>query len=83
MEHTYKKVTFDFPEEEFMYLKMSCARQGVSLKEFLTKSTIESVENYEDDLLCIKMKNSPEYNEPGTPWEEVQKRLGWDQNAFC
>lgn len=79
MEHAYKKVTFDFPEEEFMYLKMSCDRQGVSLKEFLTKSTIESVENYEDDLLCIKMKNSPEYNEPCISLDDLKKELGWDK----
>jgi len=78
MDQPYKKVTFDFPAEEYMYLKMACAKQGVSMKDFLTKATVESVENYEDDLLCIKIKNTPKDNEPTISLDELKRQLGWD-----
>ena len=44
----YKKMTVDFPANEYMYLKMACIRQGVTLKDFVTRAIIQSVEDYED-----------------------------------
>ncbi len=76
----YKKVTFDFPAEEYVYLKMACAKQGISMKDFLTRSAIKSIEEYEDELdLMALQKITDEDRKNATPWEEVKKELGWDK----
>ncbi len=33
MEKKYKKVTFEVPKEEYVYLKTRCAEEGVSMKD--------------------------------------------------
>lgn len=73
----YKKVTFDFPADEYVYLKMACAKQGVSMKDFLTKAMIKAIEEYEDELDAIALRKSREDNEPSIPWEEAKKQMGW------
>lgn len=72
----YKKVTFDFPADEYVYLKMACAKQGVSMKEFLTKAIIKTIEEYEDELDVIALRKAREEEEPPIPWEEAKKQLG-------
>lgn len=76
MHKQYKKITFDFPEEEYVYLKMACAKQGVSMKDFLTKAVIKNIEEYEDELDAIALRKAKEKNEKTIPWEEAEKRLG-------
>lgn len=71
----YKKVTFEFPAEEYVYLKMACAKQGVSMKDFLTKAVIKTVEEYEDELDLIAFKRAKEENEQPILWEEAKKKL--------
>lgn len=76
----YKKLTFDFPTEEYVYLKMSCAKQHVSMKEFVTNAIVEKIEAYEDELDAISLKEiTDEDRANAAPWEEVEKRLGWDK----
>ncbi len=77
--HQYRKVTFDFPAEEYVYLKMTCAKQGVSMKDFLTRSIIKSIEEYENELDLISLRRAKEEKEPNIPWEAAEKRLGWDK----
>lgn len=74
----YKKVTFDFPAEEYVYLKMACAKQGVSMKEFLTRSVIKSIEEYEDKLDIIALRRAREENETPILWEEAKKQLSME-----
>lgn len=74
----YKKITFNFPAEEFVYLKMACAKQGISMKDFLTKAVIKTIEDYEDQLDIEALKRSREEKEPSIPWKEAEKTLGWD-----
>lgn len=74
----YKKVTFEFPAEEYVYLKMACAKQGVSMKEFLTRSVIKSIEEYEDALDVAALRRAREENETPIPWDEAKKQLGLD-----
>lgn len=76
--HQYKKVTFDFPAEEYVYLKMACAKQGVSMKDFLTRSVIRSIEEYEDELDVKALQKSREEKEH-IPWKTAEKQLGWDK----
>lgn len=76
----YKKVTFDFPAEEYVFLKMSCAKQGVSMKEFLTRSVIKSIEDYEDELDLKAIEQiTDEDRKNAKPWEDVKRELGWDK----
>ena len=71
----YKKVTFDFPAEEYVYLKMACAKQGVSMKDFLTRSVIKSIEEYEDELDVMALRRAREEKESPIPCEEAKKQL--------
>ena len=74
----YKKVTFDFPSEEYVYLKMACAKQSVSMKDFLTKAVIKSIEEYEDELDVAALRKARKENEIPIPWKEAKKQLGWE-----
>lgn len=75
----YKKITFDFPADEYVYLKMTCAKQGVSMKEYLTRVIIKSIEEYEDKLDFIVFKKAIKENETPILWDEAEKMLGWDK----
>lgn len=57
---------------------MACAKQGVSLKEFITKSIIMNIEQYEDQLNIESIKKAKEDTESFIPWEEAKKKLGWN-----
>ncbi len=76
----YKKLTFDFPVEEYVYLKMTCARKGVKMKDFLTQAVIRSIEEYEDELDQESLTRSRKevLEEGAISWEEMEKRLDWD-----
>ncbi len=76
----YKKLTFEFPAEEYVYLKMACAKQGVSMKDFLTKAVIRTIEEYEDelDLIALRQARTEENIKNAISWEDAVKQLGWD-----
>lgn len=80
-EQEYKKLTVSFPANEYVYLKMACAKQRISLKDFVTRAVIRSVEDYEDELDSASLQAArDDANEKGTmSWEEMEKRLGWDK----
>lgn len=75
MDKQYRKVTFDFPAEEYVYLKMACAKQGVSMKDFLTRSVIKSIEEYEDELDIMSLTKARKEKEAPIPWKEAKKQL--------
>ena len=81
MEKQYKKLSVDFPLEEYTYLKMMCLKKGVSLKDFVTKSVIRSVEDLEDEFDTETMGRArKEIAESGAiTWQELEKKLGWDK----
>jgi len=76
----YKKLSIEFPAEEYIYLKMACAKKGVTLKDFVTQAVIKTVEDYEDelDLLALREARTEENMKNAIPWEDVVKQLGWD-----
>lgn len=43
-----QRISFDMDSEEHKYLKMCCAKLGVSLKQFITEATIKQVDLWED-----------------------------------
>lgn len=72
MEKQYKKLSVDFPVEEYTYLKMACVKQGVSLKDFVTKAIIKSVEEYEKEL-TVENLDDKDYKEAS---KKVFKKYG-------
>ncbi len=42
------RISVDIDEDEHKYLKMCCHKLGVSIKDFVLRSTIESVDAWED-----------------------------------
>lgn len=55
-----QRLSFDMSVEDHKYLKVCCAKLGISIKEFIIKATNEKVEAYEDEWL---FKDSYEDNE--------------------
>ena len=77
---THKKLTFEFPSDEFVFLKMACAKQGVSMKDFVTSAIIKSIDEYESHLDSLSLQEiTQEDRENAQPWEDVKKELGWDK----
>ena len=78
--HQAKKLTFEFPAEEYVFLKMTCAKQGVSMKDFVTSAIIKSIDEYEAHLDNLALKEITEgERKTAQPWKEVKKEMGWDK----
>lgn len=76
MDKQQYRITFDFPADEYVYLKMACAKQGISMKDFLTRSVIKSIDEYENELDTMALRKAREDNELSIPWKEAKKQLG-------
>lgn len=76
-----KRLSVEFPAEEYVYLKMACAKQGVSIKEFVTKAVILYIEDYENtlDVKALQEALTEENLKNAIPWEQAKKELGWDK----
>ena len=76
----YKKVTFEFPADEYVFLRMACAKQGVTMKEFITSSVMKNIEEYECELDSKALAEITEQDrEESISWDEMEKRIGWDK----
>lgn len=76
-----KKITFEFPAEEYVFLKMACAKQGVSMKHFVTNAILKSIEEYETYLDSLALREiTDEDRKNAQSWDEVKKELGWDKS---
>jgi hypothetical protein len=78
--HSHKKLTFEFPAEEFIFLKMTCVKQGVSMKDFVTNAVLKSIDEYESHLDSLAYQAlTQEERDNAISLEQVEKELGWDQ----
>jgi predicted DNA-binding protein len=50
------RLNFDFPKNEYPYLKLLCAKKGLSFKEFTTELLLKAIEEYEDHRLAKKAR---------------------------
>ncbi len=75
------RLNFEFPKEEYPYLKMLCAQKGVSLREFATELLIEAIEEYEDEMLTKKAnaRLKEMEQEDNIDWNEACRLSGWDR----
>ncbi len=55
-----KRLSFDMSEQDHTYLKMCCARLGVSIKDFIIKATNEKVVACEDIWLWQQVDENQE-----------------------
>ncbi len=75
-----KKITFEFPAEEYVFLKMACVKQGVSMKHFVTNAILKSIDEYEAYLDSLALEEITEEDRKNAQsWDEVKKELGWDK----
>lgn len=74
------RLNFDFPRKEYPYLKMLCAKKGISLREFATELLIKAIEESEDEMLSQKANDHLENmkSEDLISWDEAIKQAGWD-----
>lgn len=42
------RISIDIDEDEHKYLKMCCAKLGITIKQFVISATIDKVDAYED-----------------------------------
>ena len=77
------RLNFEFPKEEYPFLKMVCADMGVSLKKFATDLMLKAIEEYEDQMLAKKAARRLKEMEPenNISFKEATKLAGWDDEG--
>lgn len=64
---------------EHRYLKMACAKLGITMQELLLRSAFEKIEDMEDEGLARRagetLKNIKSGKEKLIPWDELKKRM--------
>lgn len=81
MKSNLKRLSIEFPEEEFIYLKMACAKQGLSLKDLVTETLLQYLEEYENriDLEDLEKELTEENIKNAIPLEKVKKDLRYNE----
>ena len=73
------RLTVDMSHNEHMYIKMACAKLGVSMREFLLRSAFEKIEGIEDEWLADQAKKTLDDIKSGREktisWDEMKKRI--------
>ena len=59
------RLTLDMAPEEHMYLKMACAKIGVTMREFLLLAAFERMEEMEDEWLAERARETLENIQTG------------------
>ena len=76
----YRKLSIDFPKEEYVYLKLACTKKNMSIRDFVTQSVMKTIEEYEDELDILALeKITDEDRKNSISWEKAEKELGWDK----
>lgn len=73
------RFNFEFPRSEYPYLKLLCAQQGVSLREFATKLLRQAIEDAEDVVLAKKAQErlASMQSQDLIDWQDAKKLAGW------
>ncbi len=73
------RLTLDMSSTEHMYLKMACAKMGVTMREFLLFAAFEKMQEIEDEWLVEKARetldNIKSGKEKTVSWREMKKRI--------
>lgn len=81
MEKETVRLNFEFPIEEYPYLKLLLANKRVSLREFATKLLIRAIEEAEDDMSVKRAHERLSEMKPEDliSWDEAKRISGWDK----
>ena len=76
------RLNFEFPLSEYPYLKMVCAKKGLSLRNFATNILLKAIEEAENEMLAQKANERLESLKPEDliPFEEAARLAGWDND---
>lgn len=73
------RLTLDMDSEEHAYLKMACAKLGVSMRQFMLLATFEKMEKMEDEWLAEKARSTlmriAGGDEKTISWKKARERL--------
>jgi uncharacterized protein (DUF1778 family) len=73
------RLTLDMDSKEHTYLKMACAKLGVSMRQFMLLATFEKMEKIEDDWLTEKahetLRRIAAGEEKTSSWKKAKERL--------
>lgn len=73
------RLTLDMDSSEHAYLKMACAKLGVSMRKFMLIATFEKMEKIEDDWLAEKAHETLQRiaagEEKTSSWKKAKERL--------
>lgn len=74
------RLNFEFPRAEYPYLKMLCAEQGVSFREFATALLLQAIEEYEDRAFAKKARKRLKEmsKKENIDFREAAKLAGWN-----
>lgn len=76
MTHANKaRLTLDMASDEHTYLKMACAKLGVTMRQFMLLATFEKMEKIEDDWLAEKAHQTLKRIESGEEKHLLGRRL--------
>lgn len=80
MADTHKaRLTLDMDFDEHAFLKMACAKLGVTMRQFMIIATFEKIEKFEDEWLAEKahqaLKRIESGEEKTTSWKKARERL--------
>ncbi len=73
------RLTVDMDFDEHAYLKMACAKLGVTMRQFMILATFEKMEKIEDEWLAEKAHQILNRIESGqeevSSWKKARERL--------
>lgn len=80
MSDTHKaRLTLDMDSNEHAYLKMACAKLGITMRKFMLLAAFEKIEQIEDEWLAEKalqtLKKIESGEEKTIPWKETRIRM--------
>lgn len=73
------RLTVDMNPDDHIYLKMACAKLGITMREFMILATFEKMKKIEDDWLADKAHQTLKRIELGeektSSWKKAKERL--------
>ncbi len=77
------RLNFDFPKEVYPYLKLMCAKKGLSFKDLATELILAAIDSYEDEELNnIAQKRLEEIDsKDNIPFKKAIEQAGWKKRG--
>ncbi len=77
------RLNFDFPKDVYPYLKLMCAKKGISFKDLATELILAAIDSYEDselsDIACKRLMEMDEKD--NISFEDAIEQAGWKKRG--